>query len=148
MKRIRRTWVAAIAGAAFALVPMARAQEPAKPTPEEVSKVIGSLYGYRASYLNCSNSDGGTGSIQCITDELAYQDARLNRAYRALNAKLSPDLKDKLKTAEKIWMQYRDTSCAGVVDGLDRPPVDELGCKLQETAKQATDLEARLFLQD
>lgn len=147
MKPIKRKWIVAVA-VAITLSPMARAQAPAKPTPEEISKVLSSLYGYRASYGECADSDGGAGSIRCINDELAFQDGRLNRAYRALSAKLSPDLKEKLKASEKLWMQFRDSTCAAIVDGLDRPRIDELGCRLEETAKQATDLEARLFLQD
>ena len=44
-------------------------------------------------------------------------------------------------------IQYRDNRCATVVDGLERPELDALSCKVDETGKQASDLEARLFVQ-
>ena len=62
-------------------------------------------------------------------------------------AKLSPPLQAKLKAEENVWIQYRDNRCASIVDGVERPELEPLGCKVEETGKQATDFEARLFVQ-
>lgn len=110
---------------------------------------ISRLYGLRPSYGQClDRALSATAPMRaCIADELDYQDKRLNTAYRALIAKLSPALQAKLKAEEKVWIQYRDNHCATVVDGLERPELDALSCRVAETGKQASDLEARLFLQ-
>lgn len=79
--------------------------------------------------------------------ELSYQDKRLNKAYQALMAKLNPALQTKLKAEEGVWIQYRDARCASVVDGIERPELEPLGCRVEETGKQASDLEARLLVQ-
>jgi len=111
--------------------------------------VISKLYGLRPSYGPCvTKAAGSTAPTRaCMEDELAYQDKRLNKAYQALMAKLNPSLQAKLKAEEKLWMQYRDNRCAAVIDGIERPELEPLGCKVDETGKQASDLEARLFVQ-
>ena len=81
-----------------------------------------------------------------LTGELDYQNRRLKRAYRLLMAKLNPTLQEKLKAEESIWIQYMDNRCAAIVDGLERPELESLSCKVDETEKQAIDLEARLFV--
>jgi uncharacterized protein YecT (DUF1311 family) len=146
---MKRVFPALVAILAVVLAPVVVAASPGKPTSAEINKVLDSLYGIRPSFGQCMDNGAGVGivSIECIDKELAFQDDRLNRAYRSLMAKLAPELKKKLVADEKLWMQYRDTYCAAVVDGLDRPRIDELSCLLNETAKQAGDLETRLFLQ-
>lgn len=111
--------------------------------------VLSRLYGLRPSYGQClDKASPATAPMRaCAMDELDYQDKRLNKAYRALMAKLSPTLQARLKAEENIWIQYRDNRCATVVDGLARPELDALSCKVDETGKQASDLEARLFVQ-
>jgi uncharacterized protein YecT (DUF1311 family) len=111
--------------------------------------VISHLYGLRPSYAQClDKASSATATMRtCMTDELAYQDKRLNEAYRALMAKLSAALQSKLKAEENVWIQYRNNRCATVLDGLERPELDALSCKVDETGKQASDLEARLFVQ-
>lgn len=111
--------------------------------------VISKLNGLRPAYGPClAKAAGATAPMRaCMEDELAYQDKRLNKAYQALMAKLNPKLQAKLKAEENIWIQYRDNRCASVVDGIERPELEPLGCKVDETGKQASDLEARLFVQ-
>jgi uncharacterized protein YecT (DUF1311 family) len=106
-------------------------------------------YGLRPSLGQClDQAQSATAPMRtCLADELDYQDKRLNKAYHALMAKLNPALQAKLKAEEKTWIQYRDNRCAPVVDGIERPELDGLSCKVDETGKQASDLEARLFVQ-
>lgn len=117
--------------------------------PQDDQAVISRLYGLRPSFDRClDQAQSATAPIRiCLADELDYQDKRLNKAYHALMAKLNSALQAKLKAEEKIWIQYRDNRCSAVVDGIERPELDGLSCKVDETGKQASDLEARLFVQ-
>lgn len=110
--------------------------------------VISKLNGLRSSYGPClAKASSATAPMRaCMEAELDYQDKRLKKAYQALMAKLSPTLQTKLKAEEGVWIQYRDNRCASVVDGIERPELEPLGCKVDETGKQASDLEARLFV--
>ena len=135
-------------GAAMAVLLLPSLSNAAAPSPGDQA-VISRLYGLRPTYAQClDKAAGDTAPMRaCIAAEMDYQDKRLNKAYRALMAKLNPTLQAKLKAEENVWIQYRDNRCAAVVDGLERPELDGLSCKVDETGKQATDLEARLFLQ-
>lgn len=110
--------------------------------------VIAKLNGLRPSYGSClAKASGAMAPMRaCMEAELDYQDKRLNKAYQALMRKLNPTLQGKLRAEEDVWMQYRNNRCASVVDGIDRPELEPLGCKVEETGKQASDLEARLFV--
>ena len=116
---------------------------------KEVQSVLSHLYGLRPSYDRClAKAAAATEATRaCVEEELAYQDKRLNKAYRSLMTKLSPPLQAKLTAEEAVWIQYRDNRCASVVDGIDRSELESLGCRVEETGKQASDLEARLFVQ-
>ena len=56
--------------------------------------------------------DGSTYEmVECLMAKTAVWDKRLNDAYRAaLNAAL-PKQRDQLRTAQRLWVQYRDANC-------------------------------------
>ncbi|WP_266170542.1 lysozyme inhibitor LprI family protein [Dyella subtropica] len=116
---------------------------------QDEQAVVSRLYGLRPSYGQCllKAGDATAPNKGCMEVELDYQDKRLNKAYQAMMAKLSPALRVKLKAEEAVWIQYRDNRCASVVDDIERPELEPLSCKVDETGKQATDMEARLFAQ-
>lgn len=140
-----RKLVSRLAPALLWLPLLCNAAASAKSEQAAVSK----LNGLRPSYDTCvTKAAGSTAPTRaCMEEELAYQDKRLNKAYQGLMAKLNPTLQAKLKAEENVWIQYRDNRCAPVVDGIERPELEPLGCKVDETGKQASDLEARLFVQ-
>lgn len=121
----------------------------AAPSSKDITAVLTHLYGLQPSYTQCLNeaADSIGASLQCMIHELDFQNKRLNKAYQSLIAKLDSALQVRLKSEENVWMQYRDFRCALVVDGINRPEQESLACKIEETGKQATDLEARLFVQ-
>jgi uncharacterized protein YecT (DUF1311 family) len=84
------------------------------------------------------------GMVTCTKTELAYQDVRLNKAYKALMTKLPADKQAKLKSDENIWIQYRDTHCPSGPNDQDSPVGEYESCMLTKTAEQATFLEATL----
>lgn len=101
---------------------------------------------YGQSYRTCMDrSDGVTAEIHdCIGEEHARQDARLNKAYRSLVAQLSADRKKELLAAQRLWIQYRDANCQFYADP-DAGTLAAIGaasCGLEMTTRRASELEA------
>jgi len=48
---------------------------------------------------------------QCAGDEFQKADARLNRIYANLLKQMKGPAVEKLKAAERVWIQYRDLHC-------------------------------------
>jgi uncharacterized protein YecT (DUF1311 family) len=130
----------------FATTPMAYG---AATSTQDLGPALEHLYGLRHEYTLClKNAQAAvSASRNCMNAELNYQNKRLNMAYKALIDKLNVNYQAKLKSEEKIWIEYRDTHCASNLDGIDGPELDGLECTVEKTADQASDLEARLFLQ-
>lgn len=82
--------------------------------------------------------------IACINDEYQRQDARLNKAYKALMAELSPERKKQLLAVQRAWIKYRDANCNfyGDPDGGSLARIDANGCMLRSAASRANELEA------
>lgn len=68
---------------------------------------------------------------ECDARELHAQDARLNTAYKAVVARLSPARKADLRTDERNWILARDHKCAKLPD-----PDLATECKINETIKR------------
>jgi len=101
--------------------------------------------GIRASYSAClKTADGVTPDMQnCIGNEYAYQDKRLNRVYKALMVRLSEDEQAKLRDEERKWIAHRDAYCAPPPDAGQGQRLDSNDCAMEQTAKRAAVLEAR-----
>lgn len=102
--------------------------------------------GTRASYAACLTEAAGVtpDMKQCMGTEYAYQDKRLNKAYKALMATLDKDQQVKLRNDERTWIAYRDSHCALDPDGGQAAELDAYDCSVEETARQAAALEDRL----
>lgn len=100
----------------------------------------------RASYAACLVAAAGVtpDMKQCMGAEYAYQDKRLNKAYKALMATLNNVQKTKLRSDERVWIAYRNSHCSPDPNGGQAAELDAYDCSVQETAKQATTLESRL----
>lgn len=100
---------------------------------------------YTAQYSACMDkSDGTTFSIMdCISEELAIQDTRLNTAYKKLRAELSDERKTQLRDVQRIWIRYRDANCDFYYDpnGGSLAKISAYHCTLEETALRAKELE-------
>ncbi|MFG6179323.1 lysozyme inhibitor LprI family protein [Halomonas sp. THAF12] len=100
---------------------------------------------YTPGYAACMEEAGGVtvDMIDCIAEELAMQDARLNENYRALRESLSEERRQSLLQAQRLWIQYRDANCqfyATAGGTLARVSANE--CMLRETAERAQELDA------
>lgn len=100
----------------------------------------------RVSYAACLTSAAGVTSDmkQCMGTEYAYQDKRLNKAYKTLMVTLDKDKQTKLRNSERTWITYRNSHCALDPNGGQAAELDAYDCSVQETAKQASALEDRL----
>lgn len=81
--------------------------------------------------------------VECIDAEIKRQDARLNKAYKALVADLNPERKKQLLEAQRAWLKFRDTNCAFYYDpeGGTIARVLAVDCLMTMTASRATELE-------
>ncbi len=68
---------------------------------------------------------------ECDARELRAQDARLNTAYKAVVARLSPARKADLRVDERNWISARDHKCGKLPD-----PDLTTECKINETIKR------------
>ena len=107
---------------------------------------------YTGRYATCMDQSGGVTSymLDCIGEELHLQDAWLNSVYRELRDELSPERRQALLTAQRLWIQYRDAKC-----NFESDPRGEGGtlahvitnmCILSETAERADELRGVLNL--
>lgn len=85
------------------------------------------------------------GILKCGDAEIEFQDARLNKAYKADMADLadSPEVKAALLKAQRAWIAFRDADCATVqeLSGGTIAPIYVQNCYLKHTARRAQELE-------
>ena len=102
--------------------------------------------GLSKPHAACMDKSGGTtmGMIECITAETQRQDARLNKAYKALMAGLAPPRKAQLQEAQRAWLKYRDANCGFYADpeGGSLARVNANDCVMTTTADRARELES------
>ncbi|MCY1648891.1 lysozyme inhibitor LprI family protein [Caulobacter sp. SL161] len=103
---------------------------------------------YSPAYELCWNKPENSntyGILRCGEAELAVQDARLNKAYKADMADLadSPEAKASLLKAQRAWIAFRDADCATVraLIGGTAAPIYLQNCHLEHTARRAQALE-------
>jgi uncharacterized protein YecT (DUF1311 family) len=79
----------------------------------------------------------------CIGAEVKVQDARLNLAYRALAADLTPIRAKQLLEVQRSWIKFRDENCSFYLDpeGGTIASVRAGLCTMNLTASRAKELE-------
>jgi len=97
-----------------------------------------------AAFSRCMGASGGVtvAMLDCIADETALQDARLNREYRGTMALLSAGQQTRLRAAQRLWVQYRDANCGfwADPDGGTLAGVAVADCVRMMTAERASEL--------
>jgi uncharacterized protein YecT (DUF1311 family) len=97
------------------------------------------------SYRTCMDrSEGVTMKVMdCIRDESQLQDGRLNATYKKLMDSLSPERRQQLRSAQRLWIKYRDANCAFYLDpeGGSMARMDAGFCMLDMMAKRTKELE-------
>jgi uncharacterized protein YecT (DUF1311 family) len=100
--------------------------------------------GLRPSYDQCLDAPSGDvpGWFECTAAEYKYQDARLNKTYKALIAKLGENEKTALRDGERVWVSNRDALCALNNDAANGRSINSNDCAVQLTARRASLLES------
>jgi len=90
---------------------------------------------YSKRYEACSERAEGsyTHILACQGEELAVQEARLNRTYSALMRRLPPAERRLLRASELKWLKLRDKKCVLPPDPGNSDLVDSRECHLVET---------------
>lgn len=103
---------------------------------------------YSPAYDRCLAEPSGQstyGMLQCGDAEIAVQDARLNKAYKADMADMADGSPGKaaLLKAQRAWIAFRDADCASVreVRGGTIAAIFMQNCYLEHTARRANALE-------
>jgi len=93
----------------------------------------------------CMDNSGGVtmAMMDCIHEETARQDQRLNVAYKVLMEQLSPERNSQLRKAQRAWMAFRDANCQLYFDpeGGSIARVSASDCVRQATESRARELE-------
>ena len=96
-------------------------------------------------YSTCMNQPDSTtvSMIDCMAAETKQQDARLNKAYKELMGTLSAERKKDLRTAQRLWIKYRDANCSFYYDpnGGSMARISANDCIMNSTAERAKELE-------
>jgi uncharacterized protein YecT (DUF1311 family) len=87
--------------------------------------------------------DGGTYEmVQCLNEQTAGWDKRLNAAYQeALKSADNPRQGEQLRAAQRLWIQYRDANCLyyGLGDGTIAR-INAGSCMLKMTQDRVNEL--------
>lgn len=127
-----KKWQPAMALAAFLALPIAATAQSS--TEDE----------YTGRFGKCMDASGGVTVeiLNCLADEFATQDARLNGAYSDARRDLSEERQQVLLNAQRHWIAYRDANCDFYATiGGTLAQIASNDCLLRETAERAAELE-------
>lgn len=119
------------------------------PGAERLSYISLRYYGVRPSYDACIQAAQGQAGLKgdCADSEFQFQDARLNKAYKALLESITAvEGKDSIKdiqAAQRAWLAFYQKDCATRADrfGSTRGPSTLSICQMEKTAIRAQELE-------
>ena len=90
----------------------------------------------------CNDANSTAEIVQCLATQTAIWDRRLNLAYQKLMSSLPARRRDRLRNAQRLWVQFRDADCAYFASGEGSIARVEAGqCLLRLTTARAQELE-------
>lgn len=100
-------------------------------------------------YVACMDKAGGVTSemLNCISDEMNRQDARLNENYKGLLSKLAKKRMGELQEAQRAWIKFRQLNCnlyGSAYEGGSLAQVAVNDCVLEATTDRASELKRLL----
>jgi uncharacterized protein YecT (DUF1311 family) len=91
---------------------------------------------------NCDDRKSTADIVDCLATQTAVWERRLNAAYQKLMNDLPARRRDRLRSAQRLWLQFRDANCAYFASrGGTITHVDTGQCALRLTAARAIELE-------
>jgi uncharacterized protein YecT (DUF1311 family) len=92
---------------------------------------------------DCNDANSTAQIVQCLATQTADWDRRLNTAYQKLLNTLPARRRDRLRSTQRLWVQFRDANCAYFASGEGTIGRIEAGqCMLRLTAARAQELES------
>lgn len=93
----------------------------------------------------CGQEGSTVGIAGCLLRRAEIWDRRLNEAYGALQRRITPEQRDMLRTAQRLWISYRDANCAfyAAQDGSIRQ-IGHAECVRATTEARARELDAAM----
>lgn len=96
---------------------------------------------------NCKDPQTQLAMNVCAGKDYEREDARLNKTYKELVAKLEKDRREKLKEIQLAWIKYRDLQCdfdSSNYEGGSMYSMVRSSCLSQMTKQRSKDLKAML----
>jgi uncharacterized protein YecT (DUF1311 family) len=91
---------------------------------------------------NCDDRKSTADIVECLATQTAVWERRLNAAYQRLINDLPTRRRDRLRSAQRLWLQFRDANCAYFASRAGTiARVDAGQCALRLTAARAIELE-------
>jgi uncharacterized protein YecT (DUF1311 family) len=91
---------------------------------------------------NCEDRKSTADIVECLATQTAVWERRLNAAYQKLINDLPSRRRDRLRTAQRLWLQFRDANCAYFASRAGTIARVDVGqCALRLTAARAIELE-------
>jgi len=91
----------------------------------------------------CKTAGPGAETTTCFLAAAKSADAEMNRVYRELIDNLNQDDRSKLRTAQRLWIQFRDANCKaerGLYSGGSAYSMAYAACMESETRYRTNDL--------
>jgi uncharacterized protein YecT (DUF1311 family) len=91
---------------------------------------------------DCNDRKSTVDIVECLATQAAVWERRLNTAYQKLMEDLPAPRRDRLRSAQRLWLQFRDANCAYFASGSGTiARVDAAQCLLRLNAARAIELE-------
>ena len=91
---------------------------------------------------DCGDHKSTADIVQCLATQAAVWDRRLSAAYQKLLESLPVRRRDRLRNAQRLWIQFRDANCAYFASRSGTIARVEAGqCLLRLTTARAMELE-------
>ena len=91
---------------------------------------------------NCEDRKSTADIVECLATQAAVWERRLNAAYQRLMDELPARRRDRLRSAQRLWLQFRDANCAYFASRAGTiARVDAGQCALRLTSARAIELE-------
>ncbi|HET9904329.1 MAG TPA: lysozyme inhibitor LprI family protein [Xanthobacteraceae bacterium] len=65
---------------------------------------------YGADFQPCADKPTAQ-LVDCVKERTAHWDRLLNRTYQQLIGRVAPEQRERLRAAQRLWVQYRDANC-------------------------------------
>lgn len=102
----------------------------------------------RAQHMNavdapCRSAGSNADITQCFYDAYKKADGDLNRVYGEIRKILAVEESEKLRTTQRLWIQFRDSNCAAEKDlyaGGSAAPMVYAACMEADTRQRVAEL--------